>query len=184
MKTNLLALLALHLGLGALVAQPVITNQPQNQTAIAGTTATFSVGATGAPPLSYQWRSHASATSFTNIPWGTEATLVLTNVQPTTRRFGVVVTDAGGLSMTSSPLVTLTVVVLLSFINHPLSQVAEVGDTVTFTAVATGTAPLAYQWQSNGTNLAGKISANLVLASVQFSNAGGYTLVVTNVAGT
>ena len=48
-------------------AQPIISNQPQNQTNIAGTTAMFSVGATGAPPLSYQWRSHngASITSFT-----------------------------------------------------------------------------------------------------------------------
>jgi CBS domain-containing protein len=90
--------------------QPIITNQPQNQTSVAGTTATFTVGATGAEPLNYQWRSYVAAgTTFTNIPFGTEATLVLTNVQPTTRRFAVVVTDSGGLSATSSPLATLTV---------------------------------------------------------------------------
>ncbi len=50
-------------------AQPVITQQPQNQTNVAGTTAMFTVAATGAGPLSYQWRSHANATSFTNIPF-------------------------------------------------------------------------------------------------------------------
>src|SRR5262245_65626445 len=85
--------------------QPIITQQPQNQTNVVGTTATFTVGATGAEPLSYQWRSYANVTSFTNIPFGTEATLVLTNVQPTARRFAVVVTDAGvpSLSVTSSP---------------------------------------------------------------------------------
>ena len=98
------------LGGASLLAQPAITNQPVSQTNIAGATVTFSVGATGTPPLSYQWRSHANANTFTNIPWGTEATLVLTNVQPTPRRFAVVVTDVGGLSATSSPLVTLTVV--------------------------------------------------------------------------
>src|SRR5258706_365345 len=102
-------------------AQPIITNQPQNQTAIAGTTATFTVGATGVQPLSYQWRSHANATTFTNIPFGTEATLVLTNVQPTNRRFAVVVTDSHGLSATSSPLVTLTVVFLPVITNQPVS---------------------------------------------------------------
>jgi len=164
-------------------AQPILTCQPHNQTAIAGSNVTFTVCATGTEPLSYQWRSHLTATSFTNIPWGTEATLVLTNVQPITRRFGVVVTDAGGLSVTSSPLVTLTVLVPPSFTNQPVSQLAEVGDTVTLTAVATGTIPLAYQWRLNGTNLAGKTSTNLVLTNVRFTNAGGYTLVVTNIVG-
>jgi hypothetical protein len=80
MKTNLLTILALHLGLAAVLAQPVITNQPQNQTAIAGATAMFTVGATSTEPLSYQWRSHDNSTTFTNIPFGTEATLTLTNV--------------------------------------------------------------------------------------------------------
>src|SRR6185436_13353240 len=92
--------------------QPIITLQPQNQTNIAGTTATFTIGATGAEPLSYQWRSYVAAgTSFTNLPFGTEATLVLINAQPTTRLFAVVVTDSGvpSLSVTSSPLASLTV---------------------------------------------------------------------------
>ena len=83
MKTKLLNLLAMHLGLAALAAQPVITNQPQSQTNITGTTATFFVGAIGAEPLSYQWRSHSGPNSYTNIPFGTEATLGLTNVQQT-----------------------------------------------------------------------------------------------------
>jgi predicted dienelactone hydrolase len=164
-------------------AQPVITNQPQNQTNIAGTTATFTVGAIGAEPLSYQWRSHANATSFTNIPFGTEATLVLTNVQPTSRRFGVVVTDAGGLSATSSPLVTLTVLLPPSITNQPTDQIADVGATATFTVTATGTAPFAYQWRFNDVNLSGKTSASLVLANVRLTNAGHYSVVVTNAVG-
>jgi len=52
MKTNLLTLLALHLALPAVLAQPVITCQPSNQTAIAGGNVTFTVCATGALPLS------------------------------------------------------------------------------------------------------------------------------------
>ena len=35
-------------------AQPVVITQPQNQTNIVGTTAMFTVGATGALPLSYR----------------------------------------------------------------------------------------------------------------------------------
>src|SRR5882762_11119725 len=56
-------------------AQPIITSQPQNQCTASGTTATFTVAATGAQPLTYQWRSHTGTTAFTNILFGTEATL-------------------------------------------------------------------------------------------------------------
>lgn len=161
-------------------AQPVITQQPQNLCTAAGTTATFTVAATGTPPLSYQWRSHASAASFTNIPSGTEATLVLANVQPTTRRFAVVVSDAGGLSATSSPLVTLTV---LGIASQPTDQIVDVGATATFTVAATGATPLAYQWRFNDANLAGRTTASLVLANGQSTNAGNYTVVVTNACG-
>ena len=162
-------------------AQPIITNQPQNQTAIAGATATFTVGATGAEPLSYQWRSYATPATFTNIPFGTEARLELTNVQYTIRRFAVVVTDAAGLSSTSSPLVTITW--LLAITSQPTDQIVDAGATATFTVSTTGTGPLAYQWRFNDANLAGKTSASLVLANAQFTNAGNYSVVVTNAFG-
>ena len=180
MKNKLLTLLAVHLGLAAVLAQPVITNQPQNQTNIAGATAMFTVGATGVPPLSYQWRSHASGTSFTNIPFGTEATLVLTNVQPTQRRFAVVVSDAGGLSATSSPLAQLTVLLPPSITQQPVGQSAEVGDDVAFSVRATGTAPLSFQWLFNGQTLAGQTRSNLTLTNVELSNASAYSVVITN----
>ena len=53
-----------------------MTTQPTNQTVVAGQTAMFSVTATGTQPLSYQWTFDT-----TNIAAGTNATLVLTNVQ-------------------------------------------------------------------------------------------------------
>jgi N-acetyl-anhydromuramyl-L-alanine amidase AmpD len=52
-------------------AAPVITTQPQSQTVAQGASATFSVGASGAAPLSYQWKfngvniSGANASSYT-----------------------------------------------------------------------------------------------------------------------
>jgi hypothetical protein len=180
-RTRLFAVAGMLLpAVGAVVGQPIITNQPQNQTAIAGTTATFTVGATGTGPLSYQWRSHANATTFTNIPFGTEATLALANVQPTSRRFGVVVTDSAALSATSSPLVTLTV---LGITSQPTDQIVDVGATATFTVSATSAASLAYQWRFNDANLAGKTAASLVLANMQLTNAGNYSVVVTYTIG-
>ena len=129
-KRCCLAGIFLLLTLAPAWAQLVITNQPQNQTNIAGTTVVFTVGATGTPPLSYQWRSYANQTTFTNIAWGTEDTLVLTNVQTTTRRFGVVVRDAGGLSATSR-LAQLTVVGPSLQFNMSSYSVAESAGSVT-----------------------------------------------------
>jgi endonuclease/exonuclease/phosphatase family metal-dependent hydrolase len=52
-----------------------------------------------------------------------------------------------------------------------------------FSLNATGTPPLNFQWQSNGTNLPGATSSNLTLSAVTFAQAGLYTCVVTNAAG-
>ena len=182
-RTGLFAVAMSLAGFIQVFGQPVITNQPQNQTNVAGTTAMFTVSATGAEPLSYQWRSHANTTTFTNIPFGTEATLMLTNVQPTGRRFAVVVTDSGGLSATSSPLATLTVLLPPSLTASPSNQIAEVGDTVTFSALAAGTPPLFYQWLFQDGTLPNRTKTNLYLRTVQLTNAGAYKVVVTNVAG-
>ena len=58
------------------------------------------------------------------------------------------------------------------------------GANVTFNVVATGTAPLSYQWQFNGANISGATSASYTKNNVQASDAGNYSVVVTNVAGT
>ena len=166
------------------LAQPTITVQPQSQTNVAGSTTTLLVEATGAPPLSYQWRSYANLSSFTNIPFGTEAALVLPNVQPTSRRFAVVVTDSGGLSATSSPPVSLTILVppgITRITNHSASVVG-VRDTVRMEVFVTGTLPLILQWYQNGLPLAGKTNSILTLPNVQTTNSGLYTVVVTNSA--
>ncbi|MDR3456038.1 MAG: immunoglobulin domain-containing protein [Verrucomicrobiae bacterium] len=55
---------------------PVITFQPTNLTVVAGSTATFSVTATGTAPLAYQW-----SLNNTNLPGATNATLLVPNVQ-------------------------------------------------------------------------------------------------------
>ena len=55
---------------------PVIASQPQDVSTNVGVDVSFSVGATGAPPLSYKWRMNA-----TDISGATNATLTLNNVQ-------------------------------------------------------------------------------------------------------
>ena len=45
---------------------------------------------------------------------------------------------------------------------------------------ATGSAPLRYQWQLNGANIAGATAPTLVIAHVNYTNAGAYSALVSN----
>ena len=67
---------------------------------------------------------------------------------------------------------------------QPQSQWAVLGSNATFTAFASGLPAPAYQWKFNGTNIAGATNASLLLTSLQGTNAGLYSVLVTNIVGT
>ena len=52
-----------------------------------------------------------------------------------------------------------------------------------FRSVSGGTLPLRYQWRFNGTNLLGATNGALSFVSVSMTNAGSYSVVITNLAG-
>jgi len=67
---------------------------------------------------------------------------------------------------------------------QPQSRTVSAGSSVSFTVAATGSTPLTYQWQKNGTAIAGATAATYTIASAQAGDAGSYTVVVGNSAGT
>jgi streptogramin lyase len=66
---------------------------------------------------------------------------------------------------------------------EPQSQTVNAGTSVTFTVAATGSPAPAYQWQIGGASISGATNAALTLTNVQSTVAGGYTVIVTNTAG-
>jgi pectate lyase len=71
-----------------------------------------------------------------------------------------------------------------SILVQPHDTTNLVGNTATFTVSATGTAPLSYQWYFNSsTPVSNGASSTLTLNNIQFSDAGGYSAIVSNVAG-
>jgi endonuclease/exonuclease/phosphatase family metal-dependent hydrolase len=70
-----------------------------------------------------------------------------------------------------------------AIVSPPQNRTVTNGANVTFSVSATGTPPLAYQWQLNNTNLPGAISSNLTLTGVTFAQAGFFSVVITNVLG-
>jgi len=68
-------------------------------------------------------------------------------------------------------------------VSQPASQIIQVGSNVAFSVTAAGTAPLNYQWRLDSHLIVGKTNASLFFTNVQFTNAGDYSLVVTNAFG-
>ena len=69
-------------------------------------------------------------------------------------------------------------------VTQPASQTVAVGASAAFSVGASGTAPLTYQWLFNGGNLTGQTASTLNLSQVQQNQAGSYSVIVSNVAGT
>lgn len=67
---------------------------------------------------------------------------------------------------------------------HPQSQSKFVGQSVTFTATASGSPTPTYQWYKEGTGaISGATSTSLTLSNLQDSNAGNYYVIATNSQG-
>ena len=71
-----------------------------------------------------------------------------------------------------------------TIVTPPASQNVTAGSAVNFNVIATGDAPLAYQWFFNGQPINGATSANYSIPNVQVANSGSYTVTVSNAAWT
>src|SRR6185503_5935456 len=63
------------------------------------------------------------------------------------------------------------------------SQTVILYQPAAFGVIASGTAPLSYQWRRDGVPIAGATNDQIVLAHPQFSDAGVYSVVVSNAEG-
>ena len=160
------------------LAPPDISVPPQSQTVIAGTTVQFSVTASGTAPLRYQWRFNDGDLIGQNDP-----TLTLNNIQAgQAGNYTVVITNIAG--SVTSPVAVLVVNVPPTITSDPSNVTALDGEPATFTVSATGTAPLYYQWRKDSIDLPGANGPSYTILAVHAVDAGLYSVVVTNIAGT
>ena len=152
---------------------PVITVQPQSRLAILGTNITFSLTATGAAPLAFQWTLRG-----TNLPGATNASLALTNLQLIqTGPYQALAMNPAGAVWSDIAYLALP----LAITSPPSNQSAFAHDAATFTVGVSGDGPLFHQWRFNGTNLPGATNSTLFLSDVLPANAGSYSVFITNV---
>ena len=129
------------------------------------------------------YSSSSPPTSWNNQKFIVTATSTNTQIQ-----FGLNSASSNSRSFALDDI-SVTPVNLPAISQQPVSQTNLIGSNIVFTAAATGTAPLAYQWFTNGVglvnggNLSGATSNVLSVSAITSTNAGNYTLVVTNLYG-
>ena len=130
-----------------IVYAPTITNQPVNGLTTNGVPASFTVTANGTAPLYYQWFLAQSP-----VTGATNATLTIP--APAAADMGVyycMVSNAFGAQ--ASTYATLQVLTPPGFSVAAASQTPIAGQSTNWTIPASGTTPIRYAWQFNGTNL-------------------------------
>jgi len=156
-----------------------ITKQPQNQTGYVGNTATLSVTAVGSTPLNYQWTKGNGV-----FGGATSSSLVFSNLQSgDAGTYAVIVTNVVGSRTSASVTLTVNANPMPVITASPKSQPIFPGELLVLDFSVNGSPPLSYQWQKDGTTLAGQTGTNLVIADIQPAGIGAYTVVVTNASG-
>lgn len=157
---------------------PSISAQPASVTAAVGGTVSFSVTASGAGNVAYQWAKDGVA-----IAGATGSTYTIASVTSAdVGAYACLVTDGKG--TTTSASATLTLAGAPTITKQPQNLTVTVGGQASFHVVASGTGTLTYQWSKDGTAIPGATSATYTLASVAADSAGSYTVAVTNASGT
>ncbi len=167
---------------GGALATPSVATEPTDQTVTVGQTATFSVVAAGSAPLNYQWNKNGTAiTSATSASYTTPATIASDDGA----QFTALISNKVG-RVTSNPVsLHVKVRVAPSITTQPANQTVTAGQTATFTVLASGMAPLSYQWLKNGANVAGATSSSYTTPLTTTADGGStFNVVVSNTAGT
>jgi sugar lactone lactonase YvrE len=170
---------------GTIVASTVtiqIVTQPKRQLANVGNSVSFSVTASSTPTtaMSYQWLKNG-----TPIAGANASTYTITSVQSSDSASYSVNVSGGSASVTSSSA-TLTVypsnvtIPPAVIFTQPSDVTVGLGGSATLTVDAYINATAKYQWQKSGTAITGANAASYTIASAQASDAGTYTVAITD----
>ncbi|MGO8765423.1 MAG: protease pro-enzyme activation domain-containing protein, partial [Limisphaerales bacterium] len=168
-----------------IIAAPEITLQPTNEAVLDGDSVTFAAQTAGGVPQYYQWQFDGTNLVDGDGIFGSESTNLVITVASTNDVgvYNLVVSNAAGVLVSSNADLSL----ILSppiITEQPANETAGENSTAEFSISAVGTKPIAYQWIFNETNIIdGATNAALILSQVQFTNAGDYSVTLTNIYG-
>ena len=160
---------------------PTISTQPTSRTVAAGGTAQFIAAVSGSPTPTLQWFKGSTAIS------GATTTILTISGATSADAATYTLVATSSIGSATSNAVTLTVVGAVgtapTITTQPSSSAVSVGSAASFSVVASGTSPLTYDWKKDGTSISGATNATYSIASAATRDAGTYTVVVSNSAG-
>ena len=172
-------------GVPVQVDKPTISTQPASQSVVKGSTATFTVTATGGGTLVYQWKKNgADIAGATKSTYTTDAT---SDADIGAKwEFSVVVSNSAGTITSSNASLAVTAQTMPPTIGtEPANLSVVTGSTASFSVIATGTAPLMYQWKKNGTDIPGATSSTYTIDVTSNADQGAqFSVLVSNSLGT
>lgn len=169
-------------------ASPVIYQQPASQKAAVGATVTFRVDANAAGfPTSYQWQQ-LRAGAWTDIAGATGASYTTPKLTAADNGVGFRVVVTANKKSVNSDTALLSVAVPLAPVitTQPRDLTVSVGQNASLSVVAEANeiAPVSYQWQRNGVDIAGATSASYVTPVLELKDSGSrYQVVLSNSVG-
>ncbi len=125
-------------------------------------------------PLSYQWLFNGS-----NLAGATGSSYIIHGNASAFGTYFVRVSNAAGSTNAAWYALVLNTNGLL-VTQHPTNRYQIAGGSLNFTAEGVGLNLISYQWQFNGTNLAGATNSVLTLTNVQSIDAGNYRAVISD----
>ncbi len=169
----------------SIIGPPVAVDPPTDQTCDAGSSVGFSVFAGSTPPFSYQWlRAGTNLQDGPYISGATTSSLTLSNVTgDSDDYYSVIISNASGSITSSVASLTVSDPIVASSVGP--YRIVHAGQNISLSADSIqGAAPLAYQWYKDGTAVPGATNSVLSLTNAVISQAGTYTLTVSNRYGT
>jgi hypothetical protein len=180
------------------IAPPVIATQPVNQAVVSGTSATFAPvvtfnGSTGIPnnatSILWYFVTPQSSPTIVGGPGGkyspvgnSPCGIAVNNVGASdVGSYYLEVINGGGLALSQTATLSLVTGIPVITTQPAASQSVNAGANVALSVVATNAGT--YQWQLNGSPVAGATNPTLALSSIGTAQRGAYTVVVSNSLG-
>jgi hypothetical protein len=160
---------------------PSIIAQPVAQDVTAGQTAQFSVTASGAAPLNFQWYKN-------NVPVGTNSAVLVTD--PTTQNddgaiYTVDVSNSQGDQLSAQAVLHVFAPAPVTIQQAPQAQNVDAGQTAHFAVSATGSPTVTYQWLENDQPIPGATNSTYDTPVLSTNDNGEtFAVIVANPVGT
>ena len=161
------------------VVQPVsLETQPEDVRGVVGGSVSLAVSAVGSDPITYEWMHNGE-----KIIGATSPSLSLVDLNAASAgNYQVVVTNPTGSVLSDVAAVAVDTAPTITSLTNSTSAIA--GSNVVMSVSASNSLTMSYQWKRDGISITGAVSDSLTLSNVGNTDAGDYTVEVSNTVGT